>query len=386
MNKDIVTLKDGEERELLRLLEKVFNNFPPRFLKSLPNLYKPEYHPCPNNLVVRGEGGKGLLAAVGLYPMEYCVGDIKLIVAGIGNVAVDKKCRGAGYMKLLMNQSAELSKERGTDFLVLSGQRQRYQYFGYERAGSARGFEISQNNLRHTLRGQTPAVLAAELLRTEDTESLKGIHALNEAAPMHRVRPENPSALWDILCAWRSVPHVLRSGGAFAGYYISDKEGKYVSELRLKDPAHISGAVQTIINDAKGGVNFSVLPAETETCAILAELGESASIGGGNAYYVMNYRRVLDAFLRLRAKMAPLCEGEIVIRVNGFSGTENLRIKAKGDEISVEATDGEHEITLEHLAATRCFFAQVSYERAKLPAFAASWFPLPLEFPHADSV
>jgi len=377
-----ITAQDGEERELLRFLEKAFNNIPARFERSLPKLYRPQYHPCPHNLVVR-EGGQ-LRAAVGLYPMDFYVGGEKLLAAGIGNVAVGKAWRGAGYMKLLMRQVLELSRERGTDLLALSGQRQRYQYFGFERAGGVYSFQVSQTNLRHAR--LAPTNLTVEPLRPEDAESLHAIHSLNETAPLHCTRPSAPAALFDTLCSWRSVPYVLRADGKFAGYFISGQEIKGVGELRLAAPADIAGAVQAILGAAKKDVGFHLNPTETEAVAFLAGLCEGVGVGCPESFHVMNYKRVLGAFLRLGARIRPLCEGEIVIRVNGWFKPENLRIRVCGDEISVTPTEDPPAVTMEHLAAMRCFFAPVSSERNALPAAVAAWFPLPLSFPGADAV
>ena len=380
MASEYLTARDGEERELLRFLDKAFTNIPPRFLKSLPKLYRPEYHPCANNLIVRE--GKQIRAAVGLYPMEFYAGGEKLIAAGIGNVAVDKRCRGKGYMKLLMRQSLALSRERGTDFLALGGQRQRYQYFGFERTGCMYTYHMTKTNLRHARLEKTN--LTVEPLRPEDTESLRAIHALNEAATLHCTR--DFAALWDILRSWGSVPYVLRAGGAFAGYFLGGKEIREASELRLTDPAHLSGAVQAILAAAPKDVTFHLDLAETEAAAFFVGLCESENIGCPESFHVMNYERVLGAFLRLNARIKPLCEGEIVIRVNGYLAPENLRLCVRDGKTSVEATEEAPQVTLEHLAATRCFFAPVSPERGALPAFAAAWFPLPLAFPGADSV
>ena len=380
MEPEYVTARDGEERELLRFLDKAFTNIPPRFLKSLPKLYKPQYRPCANNLIVRE--GREIRAAVGLYPMELYAGGEKLIVAGIGNVAVGKAWRGEGYMKLLMRQSLVLSKERGTDFLALGGQRQRYQYFGFEDAGVSYNYFVTKTNLRHARLEKTN--LTVEALRQSDTESLRAIHALNEAAPLHCAR--DIDALWDILRSWGSVPYVLRADGAFAGYFRSGKEIRRAGELRLTDPAHLSGAVQAILAAAPKDVTFHLDLAETGAAAFFVGLCESENIGCPESFHVMNYERVLGAFLRLNARIKPLCEGEIVIRVNGYLAPENLRLRVRDGKASVEATEEAPQVTLEHLAATRCFFSPVSPERAALPAFAAAWFPLPLAFPGADSV
>jgi len=380
---DYITARDGEERELLCFLNKVFyrNRLMPIFQGLLPKLYKARYHPCRHNLIVR-EGGQ-LRAAVGLFPMEFCAGGQALQAAGIGNVAVGKPWRGRGYMKLLMRQALELSRERGTDFLVLAGQRQRYQYFGFENVGGAAAFKVSKTNLRHACLGKTN--LTARRLRRSDAESLAAIHALNETAPLHCKR--DPAALWDTLRSWFAVPYVLREGGAFAGYFVFSRIGQSVGELRLAAPHTLGGAVPAILAGLKRSrLTFSVLPAEAEAAAFFGGLCETMRLSCPNHFHVMHYERVLRAFLRLRAQIGPLCEGELVLRINGFLAPETLWIRVRGGEIDVETTDAVPTVTLEHLEAMRCFFAPLSPERAALPAFAAAWFPLPLEYPYIDTV
>ena len=382
---EYITARDGEERELLRFLNRVFfhNQLVPGFIRMLPKLYKAQYHPCQNNLIVR-EGGR-LRAAVGLFPMEFYAGGEKLLAAGIGNVAVGKAWRGKGYMKLLMGQALALSQERGTDFLVLAGQRQRYQYFGFENAGGVVAFKVSETNLRHARLGA--ADLRAERLRREDAESLAAIHALNETAPLYCTRPSDPAALWDNLTSWFAVPYVLRADGAFAGYFIFSRIGQSVGELRLAAPHALGGAVPAILAGLKRSkVTFSVLPAEAETAAFFSGLCETMRLSCPNHFHVLNYERVLRAFLRLRAQSGPLCEGDLTIRINGFLAPETLRVQVRGGEASVTPTDAAPTVTLEHLEAMRCFFAPFSPERAALPALAAAWFPLPLEYPYIDTV
>jgi len=387
---EIVTARDGEERALIRFLDRVFahQNIIPYFIWLLPKLYRDEYRPCPNNLVVRDDrDSKKFRAAVGLFMIDLYAGGEKLLAAGIGNVAVDKKYRGMGYMKRLMRQSLELARARGADFSVLNGLRHRYQYFGYERVGSACDFKITATSLRHALAKRELVPLTVEKLRPGDAETLGAMRALNEAAPVHCPRPEDPKAHMDLLRSWFAVPYVLRREGEFAGYFQYARIGFRVEELRLTDPDLLGSAAAAILPALhRKGADFRVMSAEADLIAGLNPLCETACLKLTNCFHVLNYCNVLGVLLRLRAQSAALCDGEIVLRVEGFLSTENLRICVRGGEITVTPTEDAPALCLEHLAAMRCFFAPVAPERAALPAFAASWFPLPLEMPYMDTV
>jgi len=387
---ETVTARAGEERALLRFLDKVFarQNLIPYFKWLLPKLFRAGAAPCPKTLVVRDEKNPSRFrAAVGLYMIECAVGSEKLLAAGIGNVAVGKRYRGMGYMKLLMRQALELARARGADYSVLNGLRHRYQYFGYERVGCGYDFKLTKTSLRHSLHGTEMVPLTVEKLRREDTETLAAIHALNETSPVYCARPDDPAALWDTLTSWFAVPYILRREGAFAGYFQYARIGFRVEELRLTDAELLGGAVTAILAKLKrSNLVFRTLPTEAGLIAGLTPLCETVHIQNTNIFNVLNYTHVLEALLRLKARSAPLCEGELVLRVNGFFEAETLRISVRGGEIAVTPTDEAPALALEHLAAMRCFFAPVAPERALLPAYAASWFPLLIDMPYMDTV
>ena len=52
-------------------------------------------------------------------------------------------------MKRLMAMAAEDARERQYDLMILGGQRQRYNYFGFERAVYVIRHAVMQTNLRH---------------------------------------------------------------------------------------------------------------------------------------------------------------------------------------------------------------------------------------------
>lgn len=376
----------GRERALLRFLNRVFYRNPwVPFLQLLPKLYKKRYRPCEQNLVVRG--GKRLRAAVGLYMLDLHAGGGVLHAGGIGNVAVGKRYRGRGYMKRLMRMAADACIARDADFMVLGGLRQRYQYFGFERCGQTCRFTVTKTNLRHFFRGREEALLTARKLRRDDEAALRAIYACHAQADLRCSRPEEPAALWDSLRSWFLEPYALEQNGVFAGYFLYSPWVSRVEELRLVDWEHAGGAVRAIFRAlGRAKLRFSVLSAETRASAFFNLLCEQAEVVSPECFCILNYARVLQAMLRLRAKIAPLCEGGLAIRIKGFAREENLMIRVRDGEISIGETRETPDITLEHLAAMRCFFAPVSDERRVLPAHAAAWFPLPLGVPFCDMI
>ena len=64
-------------------------------------------------------------------------------------MAAHPRDQGKGYMKALMSRALEACIASGADFSFLSGRRQRYGYFSYEKAGTVITASIDERNLRH---------------------------------------------------------------------------------------------------------------------------------------------------------------------------------------------------------------------------------------------
>ncbi|MCL1951879.1 MAG: GNAT family N-acetyltransferase, partial [Oscillospiraceae bacterium] len=194
--------------ELMAMLDDVFfledeEETARDFLTLLPKLYKREYRPWENNHCVWEDGA--LKAAVGLYVNEVEIAGQPLRVGGIGNVAVARGSRRKGYMKLAMDAAMDAMRAAGCDFAELGGQRQRYQFWGFERGGLAVNASFSAKNLRHAF-GENPLdpLWHAEELKPEDGAAIAQVQALIEAMPIHYKHA--PAAFYDCLCSWHELP------------------------------------------------------------------------------------------------------------------------------------------------------------------------------------
>ncbi|MDR1410537.1 MAG: GNAT family N-acetyltransferase [Oscillospiraceae bacterium] len=377
----------GQEKELLRFLDKVFTRLGvrvvPYFLPLLPKLYKNKYKPCANNLVIRDE--KEFRAAVGLYMLDYICGGDKLLVGGIGNVAVGKKFRGMGYMKELMAEALEVCKERGADFMVLGGKRQRYNYFGYERVGMLHEYKVNTTNLRHVLGGGDATGFAIRKLKEDDSGFIAQIYTLRQATPVHVECAQD--ALYDTLCSWFAKPYVLLENGRFAGYFVLGKLGNVVEELRLLEGAKLPQAVSVIFQEFwRRQFKFVFSPEAREENAFFRMLCEDAEIKTPENYLILDYRHTLEVLMREQHSRATFVDGALTLHIKGFTGDENLRIAVEEDQVSVTRTEDAPDCTLACLEATRVLFDPVCPERDGLPPLARAWFPVQLYFPNADMV
>ena len=330
----------------------------------------------------------GFRAAVGSFPFtsEICGQTLRGRI--IGNVAVHPDYRSQGYMKVLMNMAMDDACSEGIDYMVLGGQRQRYQYFSFDSAGSDYTFTVTKTNLHHRYgSGRQPSVLLKPLL-PGDNAGLAAIAALYNAGPFCILRPDN--LFYETLTTWRSLPYVAYHTDGFAGYAVFDHDMTTVTECRAVSPELLEELILAAVEvSGRSELSFRIPPFETGSVGLLSGICESFSITADNKFTVLNFRKVIEACLHLKASYAALCDGSITIGIDGRASYENLRITVTDGRITVEpfeATSCEPDIRLSHLEAMSLLFAPISPLRNTqriphgnmLPASVAQWLPLPL--------
>ena len=370
--------------DLIDFLNYVFgmNGHDSGFYRLLPKLYRPQFRPEDYNFVVT-EDGK-LRGAVGAYPINMSVMGQELHAIGIGNVAVHPFHRGKGYMKDCMKMAMDDAVEKGMDFAVLGGRRQRYSYFGFELAGVCRKYWLDSTNLRHCFgSAKNTTGYKAVQITAADEKAIADIDQLVCSRLSHPVRDQD--RLFDVLNNWESrVCAVYAPNGAFAGYFLANDK----DELREIDccEGHAQGVVRAA-HEFMGcdGINIKVPECAQEITALLTAAAESVSLVHTENYSVFHYEKVVRACLQLRCALSPVCDGEITMKIAGYAGEEKLRIKVQDGKACVEAYDGECDVEFTHKQAMNALFALVSEERRTLPAGVGTWLPLPLFVPEVDN-
>lgn len=373
-----------EHEDLIDFLNYVFgmNGHDSGFYRLLPKLYRPHFRPEDYNFIVT-EDGK-LRGAVGAYPIEMSVMGEQLSAIGIGNVAVHPFHRGKGYMKDCMKLAMEDAVNKGMDFAVLGGRRQRYSYFGFELAGVCREYWLDKTNLRHCFgSADNTSGYAAKQLTAQDEADIAAIDALVCSRLSHPIRPKD--RLFDVLNNWESrVVAVYAPDGAFAGYFLANDTDT------LREIDCCENHAQGVLRAAHAfmgcdGLKLKVPEHAAEMKALLTSVAESVSLVHTENYSVFHYQKVVRACLNLRCAVSPVCDGEITVKIHGFAGEEKLRIAVKNGKAEVAAHDGECDVEFTHKQAMNALFALVSEERRALPAAVNTWLPLPLFVPEVDN-
>ena len=377
--------KAHQREELLNLLDHTFGftKDEDKFLHLLPKLYKEQYNPAENNIILDVDGD--MRAAVGLYYNTLTVGDETLKIGGIGNVAVHPDHRGKGYMQFCMLLALDEMKQNMTDISNLGGARQRYEHFSYEPAGIQTAFSYRKCNVTRTLGENRKSKFTIKELKAEDTHYIAQIAEIYNSRPYRMVRTKE--AMHDILLSWNSVPYVALENDEVKGWfaYYGSKDG--VHEIFYKNEEDIEDVILLALeNSGSDKIRIPVPVFDKPLYNYLALNCEIYDIGHAEQFTVFCYENVIRAFLKFKTTYQNLPDGELKVFIQGEKLPEQLKITVKDNNVTVEETDEKPDIILKHLEAMRFIGSHYSERRNDAPAFCNAWFPLPFYSYGLDNV
>lgn len=374
----------ADEKKLIEALDDIFFSEEPdnNFMDLLPKLYKDKYNCGERNIILKEDGV--IKAAVGCFPLDAVAAGRKLRIMGIGNVAVAKDCRRKGYMIDLMNEALKNMIDEDYDYSVLGGQRQRYEYFGYVPAGNAMRFEINSGNISRLKNGNLETTFTAKEITESDTAEIAAINRLNEAQPFFVRRREED--MTDILRSWKCTPYAIYNNGEFRGHIVCGGNG-HLTEIRVIDTEDLLDVFLCAMKVREcDRISFTVPAYDSAICSYMAKVSCGMSVCHVEQVNILNYARVIEAFLTIRAQRMNLCSGTLNVLIHGYKKDENLAITVDGKNVTVTETNAKPDFELDHLDAIAFFAGQCSGERANIPAFAQSWFPIDFFASQQDNV
>ena len=362
------------------------------FPATLPKLYKPEHFMDNTHYIIR-EGGR-IKASLGAYPLklEFKSGDV-LPGRGIGMVSVHPYCRSRGYMSKLVTKAINDMKQDGIVFSCLSGDRQRYEYFGFTPTGSCYAFTCYERNVLHSLGVKWNSNLSLKLVCPDDDKLLDEIYAIHEAkiARIHRRRDR----FFDIISSWRSKVYAVTEGDRFIGYFICRdlRNGeRVIIEINLFDYSRLSEVIGLFMRaNPKEPIRINANLHEGEKLSALFHFAETHSIVPAYHFAVLDYGKFIEPLLKLASNIKPLTEGSFSFRVGG-STRVCLEVSGGKALVNTDKT-GENnntsELCLSDLQAQYFLFspmAEAVFPVIRENNFLRNVLPLPLFYENTDGI
>ena len=363
--------RPGEEDEILDLINAVFSQKarPHDFAQLIPKVYA---HPGFSRLHAVAEVDGRIRGTVAMLPIELQMGPDAAPLRGgyIGSVCVHPRFEKQGHMRALMAMQEARAWKMGLDFMALGGQRQRYEYFGFAKAGLGFLFSVNAANVRHALKDAAPVKIEPFL---NDAEAPYALHA---AQPCRCQRPRE--LFYDTLRTYSSTPWAVRDqAGELAGYLVA--MGDEITELVLRDETLLPGVFRAWLeNRQKCTVHCPGWNAGR--AAALNAFAENCRAADCQLIRVLNWENTLSAALAFRRETAPLPEGRRVIRVEN-AGTFALEVR--GSETRVSPAGDQPDLCLKEKQAASLFFSPMALVSVRDPLLRC-WLPLPMDIPVPD--
>jgi predicted N-acetyltransferase YhbS len=363
--------KPGEREEFMDLARLSFGFDLERLI---PKVYGVDQDPSAYHKVAVDERGR-IRSQVAVLPQTLSVAGQSLKVGFLGIVSTHPRDRGQGHMKALMDLWIEEGRQR-FDVMVLYGQRQRYEHYGFTCGGIRLRHTVESANVRHAL-ADVESGGVSFVSFPESRESHRLARALNEKRPAFVARNEDD--LSKILNGFGQKAWAIVEQGRLLGYVTTNSEGDEITELALSDPADLKRALKGYLEFSRKS-SITVLMPEYETVLnrTLSRFAERTVAEPADMYYIVDFPKVLRAYLELKRATGGLSPGTFSAVLAGQPVTAT--VDDSGVSVLPQALPGAVELNRQQ-SQTLLLSAYGQDEDAVSPV---GWFPLPVFWYYAD--
>lgn len=357
--------------ELIDFINYVFSysDAPTDFIQLLPKVYSAQGSHEVVHLAVKEDNRIRAVVSILIFSMVHQGKELR--VGFIGNVAVHPYSRGKGYMKELMRRAEIIMRQRGCDLAALSGQRQRYEYFGYYQACPEAVFTVTRNNLRHILGPAYQSPLMCREVASEDAETIQEIYKLYNAGPV----TGRSELTFEADCrSWGGKLISIQNGENVIGYAVTDGGLGGWTEAHVP-PQQYADAMLAYMNACHiRKLRLEQPLYEQEAIDVLTEIAEEQRIENSCMLRILCWEKVLAWASALRQTQ----DGSAELAVQNV-GT--YRITIQNGEFGVcQIPDTVPGMTEKE--AMRLLFSPLPVRGRD--RFPENWFPLSLWIAQAD--
>lgn len=368
---------------ILDFLNMVFSmsHCPHDFRQLLPKIYKEgQEQKSIHYLALENEEIKACVCVV---PITLCCGNKTITCATVGSVSVHPYSRGKGYMRKLMHMAIQDMKESDVPMSTLSGLRNRYQYYGYEKGGTVFQYCFTSDNFRHCRERFSKRDINLCQIQDEKTPLLAEVQAIQENQLLFAKR--NPEDFLSIMKSWNTKLYAILENQMCKGY--AALQGNHILELCLTDEDLLFTSLEKCLKESNSNELFlRVTPYDTYLFKGCTRLFESFTISPDDNYMIFDYPKVLEFFLTVKSSYMPLSSGSLNFTIKEQG---SFRIQVDNGTPSVTQLKNSEEKSALEFSSFESILALFSpnhsliLDETQLPE-NCNWFPLPLALSPLD--
>lgn len=351
-----------------------------RFETLLPKIYREPEETVKEHILLESDGElKGLILP---RLLTWKIGDRELLTGHIGTVCVSPDYRERSAMRRLMTAAIEELEQDGCVCIVLNGQRQRYEHYGFVPTGSKTQFVFYPANVK----GERAEGYELREFVPENLNETEKLFCKNNSH-MNRER----SKFEDTLYSWSARSFVLwNRDNKICGYctVVSQRETAAIAELRLADTEYLKPLLKCLFERGFSEIKINIAPG-TEEYASAGILCEYYNMVPCCNIRILQFAPLVEALLEQKRRRFGLPQGEGKLWIEEY-GVLEIKVGKEGVKTRIyKGQDKEADRKLTYAQAVHLLFSPLSPEREQLTGqspLAASWFPLPLYIEENDCI
>ena len=383
-------IKDYDE--LLEMLNSVFARKYGRamdFLNEQPRMWVRDDEHMRKHIGIFD--GDRLCSVVGVYPLRASICGIPMLFATTGNVATRPEYEGRGYFTALFNEAMAEAERMGVQAARLGGARQRYGRYGFEPCGTSYNFTVTHETRVKFFDNRETKIDFEEIAPTDAAVLL----ACREMRARREINVERGDVgdVYRSLTTKHCAPYAARIGGETVGYLSAyndgqfvgrSENGRHIAEICAKDTNTLVAMICGWQERVGSAITLSLPPYMTEAVRLMCDCAQETTVVSPSMFRVLDFIRLTDALMKLKAKCGWLDNGECVIEIEGRG---RMRLFAREENAGCERTDAVPDLTLTVSKATRLLYGHLPADAvANVPPILRLWLPLPLSWDGLDYV
>lgn len=312
--------------KLVPFMNKAFHK---KFPKILPKLYTTD-EICSSHVIAE-ENGK-ILGTVASIPVDLHLKNDIVKCSGVGMVSTHKKARGKGIMNTLMSTVVSEAKQNGIELMFLSGNRQRYERYGFVPSGAKLEYNFYKHNLSYI--PDDDNIVIDKGINSSDIDTLIEIY------DQSKIRYDRNN-FEKTLYTWRAKPFTVKYGGSVIGYGVMARFKLYVREITVKK--EYVNIIPSIVKSVMKKYSMPIIivecaPWNIEQAEQLNKYANDFGVKYADDYCILNYRSVIEKYLN---STCGKIDGSINLKIE----TEVFNVTVKNDVAIVSATDKTADVT-----------------------------------------
>lgn len=226
---EIVKAKDGQIKEIREFIDSVFkkdrdDSF--SFLTEQGKIYNNQFKDYCSSHYLAIENNE--IIGVGANVLrKFTFEGKEHLVSLVGSVSVREDYRNRGVMKMIMEAIDKENINNNVSFSLLTGRRERYRHYGYEKGPYSHLYTIDEYNLKNV---EDLASIEVYMMKEEDSDIAYDIYLTKTQFPLR-----SKEEFYLTLKTYDSTPYVIRKDNEIEGYLVYNRKTNTIVELVEKE-------------------------------------------------------------------------------------------------------------------------------------------------------